>query len=154
MLHQSESTEGGEAMTTTISKQHPAVVLRSHYRHLKALLAVAMVAVVGLSVAVAMLAARGDATSSVDPLSLMTPQDARYAQAISALTDAQLAAAFGNGPGAAAYASDAFAGGLANPKAVRSARRDHPLAQATQLRSPLEHGMPSVNPQAQREAGR
>jgi hypothetical protein len=115
-------------MTSAINKQHPAVVLRSHYRQLKALLAVAMVAVVGLSVAVAILAARGDATSSVDPLSLMTPQDVRYVQAISALTDRQLAAAFGT---------------------VRSTPQE-----ATPYASPFEHGMPSLNPQAQGKAAR
>ena len=118
-------------MTTTISKQHPAVVLRSHYRRLKALLATAMIAVVGLSVAVAILAARGDVTSSVDPLSLMTPQDARYVQAISSLSDEQLAAAFGT---------------------VRPLPAQVP--EAVPNSSPFEHGMPSLNPQAQRVAGR
>jgi hypothetical protein len=39
-----------------ISPQHPAVVLRSHYALVRALLAVAMVAVVGLTVAVVILA--------------------------------------------------------------------------------------------------
>ena len=44
------------AMPETVPAQHPAVVLRSHYRHLRALLAIAMMAVVGLSVAVVILA--------------------------------------------------------------------------------------------------
>jgi hypothetical protein len=39
-------------MGKTIPAQHPAVVLRSHYRQLRALLAVAMIAVVGLTAAV------------------------------------------------------------------------------------------------------
>ena len=43
-------------MSETIPGQHPAVVLRSHYRHLRALLVIAMVAVVGLSAAVVILA--------------------------------------------------------------------------------------------------
>ena len=43
-------------MSQPISPQHPAVVLRSHYMQLRALLAVAMIAVVGLTVAVAILA--------------------------------------------------------------------------------------------------
>lgn len=40
----------------TLATEHPAVVLRSHYRHLRALLAIAMIAVVGLSAAVVILA--------------------------------------------------------------------------------------------------
>jgi hypothetical protein len=43
-------------MGQAVPTQHPAVVLRSHYRHLRALLAVAMVAVGGLSAAVVILA--------------------------------------------------------------------------------------------------
>jgi hypothetical protein len=46
-------------MNQAISPQHPAVVLRSHYQHLRALLAVAMIAVVGLAVAVVILATNG-----------------------------------------------------------------------------------------------
>lgn len=47
-------------MSDAISRQHPAVVLRSHYVHLRALLAIAMIAVLGLTVAVVVLAS-GDA---------------------------------------------------------------------------------------------
>ena len=43
-------------MGQAIPTQHPAVVLRSHYTHLRTLLAIAMVAVLALSVAVAILA--------------------------------------------------------------------------------------------------
>jgi hypothetical protein len=43
-------------MGQAIPSQHPAVVLRSHYTHLRTLLAVAMIAVIGLSVAVVILA--------------------------------------------------------------------------------------------------
>jgi hypothetical protein len=43
-------------MGKAVPTQHPAVVLRSHYRHLRALLAIAMVAIVGLAVAVVILA--------------------------------------------------------------------------------------------------
>ena len=43
-----------------IPQQHPAVVLRSHYRHVKALLAVAMLAVAALAVAVVLLATSPD----------------------------------------------------------------------------------------------
>jgi hypothetical protein len=52
-------------MSQTVPNQHPAVVLRSHYRQLRALLAIAMVAVVGLTVAVVILA--GDDAASTRP---------------------------------------------------------------------------------------
>jgi hypothetical protein len=52
-------------MRQAISPQHPAVVLRSHYRQLRALLAVSLVAVVGLTCAVVILAVQeNDATTS------------------------------------------------------------------------------------------
>jgi hypothetical protein len=51
-------------MGKAIPTQHPAVVLRSHYRNLRALLAVAMIAVVGLAAAVVILATDGDEVSS------------------------------------------------------------------------------------------
>jgi hypothetical protein len=43
-------------MGKAIPTQHPAVVLRSHFRHLRALLAVAMIAIVGLTVALVIIA--------------------------------------------------------------------------------------------------
>jgi hypothetical protein len=43
-------------MGQAIPTQHPAVVLRSHFNWLRALLAVAMIAVVGLTAAVVILA--------------------------------------------------------------------------------------------------
>ena len=51
-------------MGKAISAQHPAVVLRSHHRQLRALLAVAMIAVVGLSAAVVILATNDDRDTS------------------------------------------------------------------------------------------
>lgn len=47
-------------MPKAIATQHPAVVLRSHYKQLRALLAVAMIALVGLSAAVVTLATNDD----------------------------------------------------------------------------------------------
>jgi hypothetical protein len=51
-------------MNHQISQQHPAVVLRSHYVHMRALLAIAMIAVVGLTVTVVLLATRENSTAS------------------------------------------------------------------------------------------
>ena len=47
-------------MSQALSTQHPAVVLRSRYQQLRALLVVAMIAVVGLTVAVVALATQDD----------------------------------------------------------------------------------------------
>ena len=47
-------------MGKAIPSQHPAVVLRSRYRQLRALLAIAMIAVVGLTAAVVILATNDD----------------------------------------------------------------------------------------------
>jgi hypothetical protein len=63
-------------MSHSISPQHPAVVLRSHYVQLRALLAIAMIAVVGLTAAVVILATDGDEVSST---SSATPtEELRY----------------------------------------------------------------------------
>ena len=53
-------------MGKAIPAQHPAVVLRSHFKLLRALLAVAMIAVVGLSVAVVIVANHEDQASSTN----------------------------------------------------------------------------------------
>ena len=47
-------------MGNAIPARHPAVVLRAHYRQLRALLAIAMIAVVGLTAAVVILATNDD----------------------------------------------------------------------------------------------
>jgi hypothetical protein len=60
-------------MSDAISQQHPAVVLRSHYVHLRTLLAIAMVAIVALAATVVVLAARDDsprAASAAAPVSV------------------------------------------------------------------------------------
>jgi hypothetical protein len=63
-------------MSQSISPHHPAVVLRSHYVQLRALLAIAMIAVVGLTVAVVILAtndAGGTDANSAAPVSTLAP---------------------------------------------------------------------------------
>jgi hypothetical protein len=52
-------------MGQAIPTQHPAVVLRSHYNHLRALLVIATIAVVGLATAVVILANDEDRAASV-----------------------------------------------------------------------------------------
>jgi hypothetical protein len=51
-------------VSETISSQHPAVVLRSHYQHLRWLLVVMVIAVVGLTAAVVILAVNNDSATS------------------------------------------------------------------------------------------
>jgi hypothetical protein len=60
-------------MGQAIPRQHPTVVLRSHYNHLRALLAVAMIAVVGLTAAVVILATNDDAGTGAGSVSLRAP---------------------------------------------------------------------------------
>jgi hypothetical protein len=63
-------------MSQTLPSQHPAVVLRTHYRNLRALLVVALIAVIGLSVAVVILATEDSAgTRSVTPVSAPAEQN-------------------------------------------------------------------------------
>ena len=54
-------------MGQAIPSQHPAVVLRSHYMHLRALLVIAMIAVIGLSVAVVILATTDGSSRGATP---------------------------------------------------------------------------------------
>ena len=54
-------------MGQAIPTQHPAVVLRSHYNHLRALLAAALIALVGLTAAIVTLATDEGARTSPTP---------------------------------------------------------------------------------------
>jgi hypothetical protein len=60
-------------MGQAIPRQHPAVVLRSHFNQIRALLAVAMVAVVGLTIAVVILATDDDAVTGSGSTTLVAP---------------------------------------------------------------------------------
>jgi hypothetical protein len=60
-------------MGQAIPNQHPAVVLRSHYTLVRSLLAVAMIAVIGLSIAVVLVANEDDAPSIATPVVVSAP---------------------------------------------------------------------------------
>jgi hypothetical protein len=60
-------------MGQAIPRQHPAVVLRSHFNQLRALLAVAMVAIVGLTVAVVILANDDEVSTTSSSTSTAAP---------------------------------------------------------------------------------
>jgi hypothetical protein len=87
-------------MGNAIPARHPAVVLRSQFKQLRALLAIAMVAVVGLTVAVVILA-NDDSDNSAIPAasqSSLTPQTQRwqeYNQAIGTMSPKELDSTFG-----------------------------------------------------------
>ena len=68
-------------MSQPVPATHPAVVLRSHYTHLRAMLAAAMIAVLGLAAAVVILATddqRSPAVSAAAPVTAPDPNGARY----------------------------------------------------------------------------
>jgi hypothetical protein len=54
-------------MSYTVPSQHPAVVLRSSYQHLRALLAIAIAIIFGLTIAVVVLATSGNHTTLATP---------------------------------------------------------------------------------------
>jgi hypothetical protein len=87
-------------MGNAIPGQQPTVVLRSHFTRLRALLAVATVALGGLTAAVVILATEDEvatSTRSVNPLSALTPKERHRVEALSSLWSAQLGAPFGRG---------------------------------------------------------
>jgi hypothetical protein len=53
-----------DPMSQSVPTQHPAVVLRSHYQHLRVLVVIALIAVVGLTIAVVVLATDRTATTA------------------------------------------------------------------------------------------
>jgi hypothetical protein len=84
--HHRASRGGGRpeqeaVMNQAVPAQHPAVVLRSHYTLLRALLATAMIAIVGLTATVVVLATDDEhspALSSAAPVTAPDPSGARY----------------------------------------------------------------------------
>ncbi len=60
-------------MDHAVPRQHPAVVLRSRFDHLRALLAIALVAVVGLTGTVVILASDSDEVSSTSAAETIEP---------------------------------------------------------------------------------
>jgi hypothetical protein len=58
-------------MSQIVPQQHPAVVLRAHYVHLRALLIAALVALVALTIAVVVLATSDSGTAT--PATTATP---------------------------------------------------------------------------------
>jgi hypothetical protein len=77
-------------MGQAVPRQQPAVVLRSHFNQLRALLAVALTAVAGLTVAVAIVASDSDelavGTAARSPLSCRIPALTRAPAARSRLS--------------------------------------------------------------------
>ena len=64
-------------MSNAVPAQHPAVVLRSNYQHLRALLAIATIVIVGLTVAVVVLAINSGGSTTTSPVTHATPSAVR-----------------------------------------------------------------------------
>lgn len=64
-------------MSHTVPSQHPAVVLRSNYEHLRALLAIAIAVILGLTIAVVVLAT----SNSINRGTIVSPTTAAAIQA-------------------------------------------------------------------------
>jgi hypothetical protein len=72
-------------MGQVIPRQHPAVVLKSHYKALRALLAVALIAIVALATTVVILANDDNgSSSSVQPVAKTAVQSPTQAQQLPA----------------------------------------------------------------------
>jgi cytoskeletal protein RodZ len=84
-------------MAQPVSTQHPAVVLKSHFNALRALLVAALIAVIGLTVAVVILAndEQQVSTSQATPEVLVVPQS----QAQSGPSESTIAQAISSGAG-------------------------------------------------------
>ena len=89
-------------MDQTISTQHPAVVLRSRYRQLRGLLTVAMIAVVGLTAAVVVLALDEDSATTGSATRVSSPSPASVARSDAGPEESAVAAAVGTQPTASA----------------------------------------------------
>jgi hypothetical protein len=87
-------------MAQATPREQPAVVLRSHFNHLRALLAAATIAVVALTAGLAILATdeeRDISDGSENPLCALTPKERHRVQALSSRLPAHPAATFGRG---------------------------------------------------------
>jgi hypothetical protein len=85
-------------MGQAISTQHPAVVLRSRYRQLRALLTVAMIAVVGLTAAVVVLALDKDSATTGSATQVSAPSRTPVARSDGGPEESAVAAAVGTQP--------------------------------------------------------
>lgn len=79
-------------MSNTISAQHPAVVLRSNYLHLRALLAIATILIVGLTVAVVVLAINNGSGTTASAAARAKPSTVRAQPSVQPNPDEQGAA--------------------------------------------------------------
>ena len=85
-------------MSQTISTQHPAVVLRSRYRQVRALLTIAMIAVVALTAAVVVLALNEDSATTGSATQVSAPSPAGVARSDGGPKESAVAAAVGTQP--------------------------------------------------------
>ena len=84
-------------MAQPVSTQHPAVVLKSHFKAMRALLVVSLIALIGLTVAVVILATNEEqvSTTQAGPEVLVVPQS----QAQAGPDESKIAEAISGGAG-------------------------------------------------------
>jgi hypothetical protein len=105
-------------MSHTVPSQHPAVVPRSNYQHLRTLLAIATVVIVGLTVAVVALATNSNPTTRAVPAAGRTVNHVAMSRFGTPQFGADQQAAFRADPAASAAIR-------ANPSPETGARLDH-----------------------------
>jgi hypothetical protein len=138
-------------MSHQVAPQHPAVVLRSHYRQLRALLAIAMVAVIGLTATVVILATDETDTSAIDTsassarqASALSEQEKKwraFTDAINSMTPTERARAFS-------------AQSVAPPRPLRRRPRGRqPRRHPGQARPTQAQAFPGLSREAQPPAG-
>jgi hypothetical protein len=88
-------TQKEAVMGKAVSTQHPAVVLRSQYQQLRALLAVAMIAVVGLATAVVVLAVNDESVIQGSAQELSAPSTAAATRSDGGPDESAIAAGLG-----------------------------------------------------------
>jgi hypothetical protein len=104
-------------MSQAISTQHPAVVLRSRYLQLRALLAVAMIAVVGLTAAVVILAIQDDSNTIIRSVSQTSAPSASAIRSDGGPEESAVASTLGLPPRAAGPSESTIAAAVGSREA-------------------------------------
>jgi hypothetical protein len=98
-------------MSTTVPAQHPAVVLRSSYQLARGLLALAVIAILGLTAAVVVLATNNGASTTARPAAHASTQSISASPSVLPNPDQQLSV----GPQSIPQVSSASPSVLPNP---------------------------------------
>lgn len=147
-------------MGQAVPTQHPAVVLRSHFNQLRALLAVALIAVIGLTVAVVILASSDQQVSDTSPAAAIQPGNAAT-RSDGGPEESALAATLGTKATSVGHdESDTAAaiGSASGSSAITGSRSDSLPQEEHPLRSRVatagdSDGPPDADPKDRRDGG-